>query len=149
MTPLYSTIILLVVTIVIGAGVMQWNEQNLQDQSNTRAQVATDHCAPIRLAPFLLNDAPEACASLNTVQVFVENTGQSAVTSLAIQAIGTHDVANAHLPLSIDPETTRGMSIPYDAPLLGAIRQVRVTPYLDTTACKEKTLILQPIPACT
>ena len=119
-SPLVSTLLLIVTAIGIGILVMNWGRAELE----TRAVCSID----TEIKYVSLNDVPQVCYSGSGdngfIKVLVENGPNINVDSLLFTAIGSSQIYNTALP---DSKIEKGYSlqklIPYNFDLFGKIKQ--------------------------
>jgi hypothetical protein len=150
-SPLVSTVILIVLAIGIGIIVMNWGRAQLE---------AGSKCAVDTEMQFIkLNNVPQVCYSGSGengfVKFIVENGANIDIGAVQIRIIGSKNVYNYEVP---DSAMEKGFTIqkivPYNFDLFGDVKQIRITPKVvvypgePSLSCPEQSIILEDIGEC-
>ena len=149
-SPLVSTLILIILAIVIGIIVMNWGRAQLE--AGAKCSIETN------LKIVELNNAPQICYSATEkgfIKFIVENGANINIDSLQLRTIGTKDIYTTEVPQSkIEKGYTLQKIIPYSTEVFGKIKQIRLTPKIIVFAgepsvlCPEQAQIVENIKEC-
>lgn len=144
LTPLASTLILVVVSIALGATVMTWGEEFIEERAQFAADPAT--CEATSLQAITIQGVSAVCYDEQAIHTFIENNANIALPELFVQIIAK-DITSITQSLDLAARSTGKATIPYDSATHGIPRQLRISPSING-ACTSKTIILEPIPYC-
>lgn len=151
MSPLMSTLILIVIAIGIGVIAMNWGRAQLE---------AGSKCAINTEMSFVeLNNVPQICYSGSgengIIKLIVENGVNTDITSLQLRVIGSNKLYMSELADSyIETGYTLMKIVPYNFKMFGDIKQVKVTPKITlypeegAILCPEQSLVIEDIKEC-
>jgi len=151
MSPLISTIILVVAAIFVGLIVMNWGRATLEE--NAKCAIDT------KMKLLYLNNEPQICYGGNNengaIHFIVENGASIEVEKLHFRVIGEKGVVTEELSGSnIDVASSTIQDVPYDFNKNGDIRQVKITPMLvlypqePPLLCTEQGIIVESPKPC-
>ena len=144
LTPLASTLILVAVSIALGAAVMTWGEEFIEERAEFAQEPAA--CEQASIAPISIQGVQTLCYTDSAIHAIIENTGRVHLSQLFIQVIA-NDVADSVIAADLDTHTAGKIFIDHDAAINGIPRQVRITPHL-AEACPAQTITIEPVPPC-
>ena len=149
-SPIVSTVILLVIAVGLGVIAMNWGRAYLE----TSATCAIDTGMDI----VKVNNIPQICIMTGEngyIKMLVENGPNINIEKLQLRAIGTKQINTTELENST---ITVGGSylgiVPYNSLLFGDIRQIKITPEIlvyenePPIICPEQGLIIENLGAC-
>lgn len=150
-SPLASTILLVVLAIGIGVIVMNWGRAQLEGGSKCAIDTG--------LNVVELNSYPQLCYSGSEeegfVKLIVENGASTDISSLQLRVIGSKEVYTLEI---LDSYIERGYTlqkiIPYNFNIFGKIKEIRITPRIipypgeDSLLCTEQALTVGNIREC-
>lgn len=150
-SPLLSTILLILIAVGIGIIVMNWGRAHLE----VGAKCAID----TEMKIVLLNNIPQICyagsGESGYVSFIVENGVNIDIKAIQFRAIGKKQVYTTELAdSSIEKGYTLMKTVPYNFDLFGDIRQIKLTPKImvypeePSILCTEQALILEDIREC-
>jgi hypothetical protein len=150
-SPLVSTIILIVLAVGIGILVMNWGRAQLE--AGAKCSIDTE------MNIVTLNGIPQVCYSGSAENGFVkfilENGANTDIETIQIRIIGSKEVYLQELSDSaIEKGYTLQKIVPYNFDLFGGIRQVKLAPKIiiypeePSLLCPEQAIILENINPC-
>jgi len=150
-SPLVSTIVLIMISIGIGFVVMNWGRTQLGEG----ARCAVD--AEMKVVK--LNGVPQVCYSgsgeSGFIKILIENGANVDVGSLLVTIIGSKQPYNIELKDSaIEKGYTLQKEVPYNFDLFGKVKQVKIAPKIITypgepsLLCPEQSLIIAGVRPC-
>ncbi len=133
-SPLISTVILIIFATVLGILVMGWGKNyDISPQGS---------CDDASLKLITLNGMPMACISDNIFYATIENDGQAIITGLKISAVGGI-ISATPIDLEIPVAAVTKIQISVDKPT-----KLIVTPKIQETLCPKKQLEVENIAQC-
>ena len=150
-SPLLSTILLIVLAVGIGLVVMNWGRAQLE----TGAKCAID--SGMKFVE--LNNKPQICymgsGDSGYVSFIVENGANVKIKSIQVRIIGSKKIYSTELKdSSIRKGDALMKRVPYNFNLFGQIRQVKLTPKISfysgdsAILCTEQALKIEKISEC-
>lgn len=150
-SPLVSTLILIVAAIGIGIIIMNWGRAALEETS--KCAVDTE------MQIVKLNQNPQICQSgsgINGIIHFIlENGPNTEINRIHFRVIGEKGVFTQELDKSsIDVGSSIIKDIPYNYEQFGNILQIKLTPMLilypeePLLLCSEQAIVIEDIPQC-
>ena len=150
-SPLLSTIILILIAMGIGIVVMNWGRAQLE----TSAKCAID----TEMKVVVLNSIPQICYSGSgeegLIRFIVENGANIDIHSVQLRAIGSKEIYTVELANSGVKKGDALMKIvPYNYNLFGDIRQIKITPKIviypgePSILCSEQALTIERVKEC-
>ncbi len=152
-SPLLSTILLIVLSIAIGAAVMSWGRAYVEEaagavQERTEVQVSCqfDALAGVRK----IGNEPSICFQDGTLKFLLENGGTVEINGISVSIIG-NEISKTDVAVKLGPTDVENIAVAYPAASVGAIKQVQVTPKFfvgENQVCPKNVLILENIKSC-
>ncbi|MBD3318760.1 hypothetical protein GF342_02535 [Candidatus Woesearchaeota archaeon] len=142
LSPLTTTGLLLFISILLGATVMTFGEEFIEERNT----LATPRCDTISMHVIDVGGNSTLCYTTNEVRLFIENTGAASLTGFRAQIVGTENVHDAMSDTSIEAGTS-GLLV-FTIPPLGIPQQIRLTPELDAGLCPQESLTITPLHPC-
>ena len=102
-TPLISTVVLLVFAIGLGTLVMSWGM--------SENEKITD-CDKVNMGVTSLNSKVQACTENGYLQLILENNGRAKIVSVDVVNLYADSVENSHQTVNIAPGEFKRISIP-------------------------------------
>ncbi len=152
-SPLLSTLILIALSIGLGAVVMSWGRGYIEERAEFvgQAKAVPIGCNNIQWGLWRVGGLPQYCTDGNKVRVLLENNQNSRMDDIEARIAGT---AGAYTKMLSTPLTApAGFTLEFEAGEAGEIQQIKLIPILliDKTRqyCTDKTIIIEsPIPRC-
>lgn len=158
-SPLVATILLVAVSVGLGALVMSWGEDYIAHraefvQGPQERQLLG--CENVKLSIIKINNVLQVCKSLkkNTVDVWLDNGPDIDLYNIHARIAGTVgvDVIEEILETPLAKENAVKVSIPYDINKVGDILQVKLTPKIyvgnEVISCSDNAIRIERIPDC-
>lgn len=152
-SPLLSTILLIVLSIAIGAAVMSWGRAYVEQaagavQEKTEVQVSCqfDALAGVRK----IGNEPSICYQDGTLKLLLENAGSISINGISVDVIG-NDISKTDVAVNVGPAGIENVAVNYPANVVGEVKQVQITPKFfvgGKQVCPKNVLILEKIKKC-
>ena len=150
-SPLVSTIILIILAIGIGIIVMNWGRAQLE--AGAKCSIETD------LKVVELNNLPQVCYSgsgdSGFIKFIVENGANTNIETIQLRVIGSEQIYTTDVEeSSIEIGYTLQKIVPYNFNIFGKIRQVKLTPKIivypgdPLIICPEQAITVENIQEC-
>ena len=149
-SPLISTVILIIMAMGIGVLVMNWGRAQIE--ANAKCTLDTEWSI------VELNNVPQICFSgteTGFVKFLVENGPNTNIEAIQLTAIGSKSPYNT---LLLDSGIEKGFTlqkvVPYDFNTFGDIKKIKLIPRIVIFAndppllCPEQSLTIENIPEC-
>jgi len=133
-SPLVSTIVLIVFATVLGVLVMGWGK--------SYAPEAQESCDDASLKLIMLNNKPLACYSGDTFYATIENDGQSIINGLIVSSIGD-SIETTPIEIKIPVATVAKIDLFADNP-----KKLIITPKINERLCPKKQIEIENIMPC-
>lgn len=136
-SPLISTVILIVFATILGVMVMGWGKD--YDPGSLSS------CQDASLKIITLDGKPMACYSDGILYATVENDGQTVISGLRISAIGEEIMATP-LDVNIPVAIVTRLELPIDSTSIPL--KVLITPMVENTFCPKNQAEIEYIRIC-
>jgi hypothetical protein len=138
-TPLVSTILLLVFAVFLGTLVMSWG--------NNASYQSGSGCKDTKIAVTTLEDRQQLCLKEGNIKAILENNGADAIDSLRIIALTDHTVIADQHAVSIPPGQYKHLDLPIDIQRASKILKIRIVPINDKE-CISSNIEIENIGVC-
>ena len=138
-TPLISTIFLLVFAVGLGALVMSWGS------SETRLASSVGSCPNVEIAVTKINLVEQACMKDNSLIVTLENNGDEYVKTIRVVALSQDTSVSDEFDAGISAGEFKRMSYKLNGPTPSKIRLI---PIIDKDVCIKKKIELENVRGC-
>ena len=154
-SPLIATILLVAFSIGLGALVMSWGEEYVEEKAEFVQGVGEVRtgCDAVELSIINIGGVPQVCRTPDTIQLWIDNGPNIDVFNIHARIAGRDDVQVIE-ELLAEPllrENAVKLTIPYDA-RIGTLLQVKLTPKIwtgkDVASCTDRALLLEHISPC-
>ena len=154
-TPLVATLMLISFSVGLGAIVMAWGQQYIEEKAEfiTSVQAMPAGCDPVSVKILSISGAKQICVSGQAVRAMIENGPDVAVDNLRanIVSAGGTDSVESVLQASLAPAASSSVAITHKAQ--GAVRQIKLIPYVTQgnkrQFCEKKAIVVEdPIAKC-
>jgi len=149
-SPLISTVVLLLFAIILGLIVMNWGKGQVEAASKCPAD------AGLKIVE--LNNIPEICyagtGENGYIHFIVENGPRLDIGGIQMTVIGTKKVYNVNIKKPVKMAHSILRDIPHDFNEFGDIRQVKIYPKIsispgeDPVLCTDQAIVLDKIRSC-
>lgn len=154
-TPLVATILLVAFSVGLGALVMSWGEEYIEEKAEFvqgTAEVKSG-CDATVLDIIKISGQPQICFGPEGIQLWLDNGPDSDIYNIHARIVGTNDVTIKEEILTqplLKSNAVKAL-ISYDR-TIGTLLQVKLTPKLwtgtDVATCSQAAITLERIPAC-
>ena len=153
-SPLFATIILILLSIGLGAIVMSWGETYVEGHAGfvQGVQEVNRGCDMIELSVIPIAGVPQLCSALDFIEVWLDNGPNMAVEDIHTRIVGTDGVAviDSILNQPLGVAQAARLTIAFEP--VGEVRQLKLTPKIrigqDIIFCSDHPLIFENIAAC-
>ncbi|OYT32639.1 hypothetical protein DRJ22_02005 [Candidatus Woesearchaeota archaeon] len=158
-SPLIATILLVAVSVGLGALVMSWGEEYIAQRAefvHTPQERQMIGCERVQLSIIKINNILQVCKSLekNAIEVWLDNGPDVELYNIHARIAGTAgvDVREEILEAPLARENAVKVSIPYDINKVGEVLQVKLTPKIyvgnKVISCPDNAVRVERIPDC-
>ena len=133
-TPLISTILLLVFAIGLGTLVMSWGNSD-----------HVEGCEDMSIDVTTLNGKPQICYDNNNLNILLENNGKVKISKIDIILLNDIDYTSISTDVNIEPGRFQRVSIPLQN---SKILKIRVIPNTYMDSCISKNIEFEQIETC-
>ncbi|MBI4140133.1 hypothetical protein HY483_04190 [Candidatus Woesearchaeota archaeon] len=147
LSPLLATIILIVVSVGLGAVVMSWGENYIEQQAkfvqaSGKSELAL--CEGVSIKIVSTSAGQKSCRGQDFIEVFVENPTGKPVDGFYYNIIG-EDTSSQKIQQSISRGEVKKITI---QTTLKKIELVKLTPVIGSTNCAEKSIKIEKLKTC-
>ncbi len=151
-TPLNATILLVMMSILLGTAAMSIIETQLPeiDFSNTGEQEIKKSCNLVDVKITTFQNQELACLRENYIDIIIENSANINIDDFQASTIGETGVQNFNsLNLALTKGSSGRIKIPYDKNI-GQILKIKITPKIKHSqiTCTQKTIEKENIKNC-
>ncbi len=151
-SPLLSTILLIVLSIAIGAAVMSWGRAYVEEAAGAvQEKTESVSCQFDALAGVRkIGNDPSICFQDGTLKFLLENGGTVQINGISVSIIG-NDVSKMDVAVQLGPTDVQSIAVNYPSSTVGNIKQVQITPKFFVgvnQVCPKNVLILENIKSC-
>lgn len=154
-SPLISTLILIVFSIGLGAIVMSWGKVYIEERAEFVGQVSAAPlgCDTVNFNLWKVGGTAQYCAGGGKAKVLIENSPNSRFDNLEARLVGTTGVHTESSLLKESVSQPKGLQVEFNTGAIGAIKQIKLIPILmidsELHYCTNKGLVIEePIPSC-
>lgn len=154
-SPLISTVILIVFSIGLGVIVMSWGKGYIEERAEFVGAVSAAPlgCDNVHLLLWQVGGASQYCSSGGKVRILIENSPNSVVDNIEARLVGTGGVSTEPNILSKPLLKPEGLQVEFNAGTIGEIKQIKLIPLIlvdsQRNLCTDKAIIIEgPIPSC-
>ena len=155
LTPLVATILLVAFSIGLGALVMSWGEEYIEEKAEFvqgTAEVRSG-CDVSEISIIKISGQPQACVSPEGIKIWIDNGPEMDLVNLHARIAGTNgvDVIDSLLTQPLLKANAINTVIPYNKEI-GQVLQVKLTPKIWTGSqvaiCSQRAIELEDLPSC-
>lgn len=121
-TPLISSVSLLLFAIGLGILVMSWGQQS------QAAEQQPALCKDAGINIITINNQEDVCFTQDKLFLTVENNGNARIDGIKLSVIGENDIYQEDLPYEIKAGEIKRLEAHYI--VRGSIRQIRIMPFI-------------------
>ncbi len=155
MTPLVATILLVAFSVGLGALVMSWGEDYIEQKAEfvQGVQEVKIGCDAAGFSLMMIGGRAQVCTADNAINVWLDNGPNTALYNVHARIAGRDgvDVVEDILPGPLSPEGSIKAIIPYN-PGIGPLLQLKLIPKLfsggNVISCSEKPVLVEYLPPC-
>ena len=152
-SPLAATIILIVISVLLGAVVMSWGETYIQERADFVKGVTDigSGCDGVHISVISIDKHPQVCTRNDRIELQLEN-GASQVPEIHARLVGSSETFTYEQVLSspLAKESAQKVVIPLKN--AGSPRQLKLTPKVGVQGsmqyCDKQALFIETIPTC-
>jgi flagellin-like protein len=154
-SPLVATILLVAFSVGLGALVMSWGEDYIEEQASFvqgGSEVKTG-CDAVDLGLIKIGGVPQVCKTSNTIELWLDNGPNIDLSDLHVRIAGFNDidVYDSTLTEPLLKENSEKVTVSYN-PDIGRILQVKLTPKIfeagQLVSCTQKAITIEQLPLC-
>jgi len=153
-TPLVATILLVAFSVGLGALVMSWGEDYIEEKAEfvQGVQEVKAGCETVNFAPMTIGGVPQFCKTPDAIEVWLDN-GASDIFNIHARVAGRDGVIVTEeiIQQPLLKEQSVKSTIPYKADI-GKVLQVKLTPKIYTgntvVSCSKQAIMLENIQNC-
>ncbi len=154
-TPLVATILLVAFSVGLGALVMSWGEEYIEEKAEFvqgTAEVKSG-CDAAKIDIIKIGGQAQICLGPEGIQLWLDNGPDIDLYNIHARIAGQNgvDVKEEILPEPLLKANAAKTTIPYDRSI-GALLQVKLTPKIwtgrDVAICSQSAVTVERIPAC-
>ena len=155
-TPLVATTLLVAFSVGLGALVMSWGEEYIEEKAEFvqgTAEVRSG-CDAARIDIIKIGGQAQACVTKTGVQLWIDNGPDVDIFNIHARVAGEYNiqVVEEILTEPLMKSNAVKAEVPLDLVTLGPILQVKLTPKLwtgrDVATCSQSSIDVERIPFC-
>jgi len=155
LTPLVATILLVAFSVGLGAIVMSWGEEYIEEKADFAqgtAEIKTD-CDSSAIDIIRIGGQPQLCQSSEKIQIWLENSPNTDLYNVHAILVGEEDVQTIESILTepLLKSNADKLEINFN-PTIGKIKQIKLTPKIwtgtEVVTCSQRSLTIENIPNC-
>ncbi len=155
LTPLVATILLVAFSVGLGALVMSWGEEYIEEKAEFvqgTAEVKSG-CDAAKIEIIRIGGQPQACYSPNAIQLWMDNGPSTDLFNIHARIAGANgiDVKESILTEPLLKSNAVKVSIPYN-PAISPVLQIKLTPKIwtgrDVATCAQTAINVERLPQC-
>ncbi|MFC1691208.1 archaellin/type IV pilin N-terminal domain-containing protein [Nanoarchaeota archaeon] len=163
-SPLVATVLLIGFAVALGAIVMNWGKDYVEQSADTLTQATIRCSVDTGLSFAILEGKPVICGKVldpenpainGSLEFLVENGFVAEIDALQVRLIGSKSLEPVSLVVPeslLEKGGSKFMTFSYDDDKLGSIRQIKIIPLLrideDVVPCPDTPLKAESIPEC-
>ncbi len=136
-SPLTATLLLIVLSAVLGAGVMSAGKSYIEERAEFVKGTPISSCAEAMVNFITVGNDPQVCVDIATkmLKFFVESA--KGVSQVQLRIVGSDDILTKENLLSspLTAGESRKFEVPYEG--IGEVRQVKLTPYVGSGSSRQ------------
>lgn len=154
-SPLVATILLVAFSIGLGALVMSWGEEYIEQKAEFVQGVgeAKTGCNAVEFSLIQIGGVPQVCKTADSIELWIDNGPNMDIFNIHARVAGFRDVyVDEEL---LDEPLMRENSVKVSIPIteeLGQILQVKLTPkiFVDNrlVTCNDQAMQIENLPVC-
>lgn len=154
-TPLVATILLVAFSVGLGALVMSWGEEYIEEKAEFvqgTAEVKSG-CDAAKIDIIKIGGQPQACIGPDTIQLWIDNGPDIELYNIHARLAGTNgiDVKEEILSEPLLQSNAVKASVQYNKAIV-PILQIKLTPKIwtgrDVATCAQSAINVERIPSC-
>ena len=153
-SPLVATILLILLSIGLGAAVMSWGEQYIEAKAEfvQGVQETVTSCDLVSFSAITISGVRQLCQDGNTLKGLIDNGPDTDIADFHARVVGKQGVFVQESVLS--KPLPRGSAVPirFSVDAVGAIEQVKFTPKMRVggkdVVCSKQAVLLENIQQC-
>jgi len=154
-TPLVATILLVAFSVGLGALVMSWGEEYIEEKAEFvqgTAEVKSG-CDAAKIDIIKIGGQPQACIGPDTIQLWIDNGPDTELYNIHARIAGANgvDVKEEILGEPLLQSNAVKASVPYSNAIV-PILQIKLTPKIwtgrDVATCAQSAINVERIPSC-
>ena len=154
-SPLVATILLVAFSIGLGALVMSWGEEYIEQKAEfvQGIEEARIGCDAVDFNLIKIGGVPQACRTADTIELWIDNGPNMDLYNIHARVAGFNDVYvdEELLEEPLIRENSAKVTIE-NTEKLGQILQVKLTPKIFTDGevvmCEQKAMLIEHLPIC-
>ncbi|MEM4282464.1 MAG: hypothetical protein QXU88_00620 [Candidatus Woesearchaeota archaeon] len=156
LSPLIATVLLVTFAIALGAVVMSWGEEFVEQKAEfvIGAQELGAGCAVAALGVITIKGVPQACYTADSIVIFVENGPSLGLDNILARVVGREGIVQKEI-LEQPLKPFGAIKTSFDFGEIGTPLQLKLIPKIrtgkgiaDTIYCGDKAIIIEPLEAC-
>lgn len=153
-SPLAATIILIVISVLLGAVVMSWGETYIQERADFVKGVTDvgSGCDSVRISVISIDKRAQVCTRTDRIELQLEN-GAVAVPEIHARIVGSSETFTYEQVLSAPMAKESAQKVVIPLKNAGSPRQLKLTPKVgikgSVQSCEKQALLIESIPTCT
>ncbi len=153
-SPLIATVLLIAFSVALGAVVMSYGEEYVEQQAEFvqhGTEVSGAVCDAVDIQIISIRGVQQLCVNTGTVDLSLDNAGTQ-VDALQARIAGTNDIAV--IPNILQSPLASGLPLKtmFAFESIGTPLQIKLTPIIQTSQgsefCSAKAIVVEDLPAC-
>jgi flagellin-like protein len=154
-SPLVATILLVAFSVGLGALVMSWGEDYIEQKAGfvQGGDEVKTGCDSVDMDLIRIGGVPQVCRTQNSIEIWLDNGPNIDLNNLRARIAGFNDIAvqDSVLNQPLTKENSEKISVPFN-PDIGQILQVKLTPKIwqsgKVLSCPQKAIVIEHLPLC-
>lgn len=139
-TPLISTVFLILFAVALGVLVMSWGQASYSD--------APKSCEKASINLISVENKPQACYKDSRLQMTLENNGETELSGVMVSVIGKEGIYQGELQSTIGVAEIEKLETGYEIGI-GQIMQLRIVPQISSgKLCANKVFKVEGVSSC-
>ena len=153
-SPLVATILLVAFSVGIGAIVMSWGENFVEQKADFVQGVreVVNSCDAVSFNIIRLGGVPQICSRANVLETTIDNGADIDVYDFNVRLLGTGGAYTDESVLNAELKRLHAVKIAVPFPNIGRITQVKLTPKIrvgdDILFCSNEAVVAENILQC-
>ncbi len=147
MSPLIATLILIVVSVGLGAVVMSWGENYIETQAKfvqSSGSSEVSSCNGVAFNIVKTSKGFKVCSGVDYIEAVVENPSGNPIDSFVFNVVGSDAFSGSVMT----PLSRGGVEKLRLQTTVKSIELIKITPVVKGTNCAQKTLTIENVPPC-